>query len=114
MDGQQRKKYATQTLRDMQDPEKVHVLRTLLGSTEREKETAPVRPESTKEKLWGLWSSTAGGAAICLLIGAYVSQLSLHLLYVGVWGVLFFEALRVRLFETRSRMIVGNSAIAVI
>ncbi|HWF38468.1 MAG TPA: hypothetical protein VG322_08115, partial [Candidatus Acidoferrales bacterium] len=69
---------------------------------------------SIKEKLGVFWGSTPVWSAICLLIGAYASQVSLKLLWFGAWVVLSSEIWRVRFFEGRTLKVVGNVTLSLI
>jgi hypothetical protein len=91
MDSPQRKKISKTVLGFMQDPEKVHLLRTMLLSPETTKEEQEPKAETTIHKVGAFWVSTPVWGAIGVLIGAVASQVSLKFLFLGVWGVLWFH-----------------------
>jgi hypothetical protein len=65
-------------------------------------------PRSLRERLGSFWGSTPIWGAIGVLIGAIVSQLSIKLLFIGVWVVVLMEFVRVGFFERTFAKVFGN------
>jgi hypothetical protein len=93
------------------------VAKKVAEQLETKSATSSVLMPNTKEsvpsfssKLGSFWGSTPIWGAIGVLIGAIVSQVSIRLLFIVVWAVVFMEFVRVGFFERRLVKVFGNIA----
>ena len=114
MDSPQRKKFNKTVLGFMQDPEKLHLLRTMLCSPETAKEEDEPKAETTKHKIGTFWSSGPVWAVVGMIATLVATQLSLKLLFAVAWAVVFIEFVRCGFFAKRATQILGNATAGVI
>jgi hypothetical protein len=66
-------------------------------------------PPRLSSKLGTFWGSTPAWTGIGMLVGVFAPLLSLQLLFVGVWGIFFFEFIRVGFFKGKVAKWLGNA-----
>jgi hypothetical protein len=82
------------------------------GNSPHSPETQP--EQTTRNSLSTFWGSTPVWGAIGVLIGAIAAQISLKLLFVAAWAVLFMEFIRAGFFRSPLFKLLGNAIVGLL
>src|SRR5258708_3711641 len=102
--GNSRQKRVARRVQDRMADDLVEKVAQRLGEAKSGVAEQPAMDRDTdtfRTKLSAFWGSTPVWAAIGVLGGALGSQISLRLMYVGMWMLTVFEFMRVGFFERR-------------